>query len=96
MPAWEIRLTSRAQHDLDSIKKQDPSGYPPLIQDIRSLAQNPFPKPPKGKKLRGKSGILWRLRSGDYRGIYRPQPPKAIIVLCLVARKDLDRLLKRF
>lgn len=94
MPAWQVQLASRAQHELDSIEKRDPFQYPRLIQDIRSLVRNPFPKPPLGKKLRGRSGILWRLRSGDYRVIYRPMPPKAIIALCLVARKDLDRLLK--
>ena len=96
MPAWKIQLTSRAQHDLDAIKKENPAYYPSLIEDIQSLAKNPFPKPPKGKKLRGRSGVLWRLRSGDYRAIYRPKPPKAIILLCLVARKDLERLLKHF
>lgn len=94
MPAWQVQLSSRAQRDLDCIERRDPSRYPRLIQDIRSLARNPFPRPPLGKKLRGRSGILWRLRSGDYRVIYRPMQPEAIIVLCLVARKDLARLLR--
>jgi len=89
-------LTKTAQRELDEIKNENPRDYDNIISDIKDLQNKPFPRSPKGKKIYGKNGILWRLRSGDYRILYRPFARGSLIILRIILRKDLEHLLKHF
>jgi mRNA interferase RelE/StbE len=58
-----------------------------IDKKIRALADNPFP--PGFKKLEGSEGY-YRLRSGDYRIIYRVEGGKLIVIVVRVGnRKEL-------
>jgi mRNA-degrading endonuclease RelE of RelBE toxin-antitoxin system len=91
---WRVELTARAQKDLDNLKERSPRDYGPLISDLKSIKENPFQKPPKVKKIKGQNGSFWRLRTGDFRTLYRIQSHGVISILTIVPRKELERVLK--
>jgi mRNA interferase RelE/StbE len=88
---FEIQLTSSAVDDLDCIldisKKK-------IIASIRKLSADPFSPGPKLKKLKGFKPPIYRIRSGDFRVLYRVKD-KTITILRVVDRKDLERIIKR-
>ena len=92
----KIFLTKTAQDELDEIKIEKPKDYGNIIFDIKNLQKEPFPRPPKGKKIRGKNGAFWCLRSGVYRTIYRQLNKDSLIILRVILRKYLERILKQF
>ncbi len=90
MLRFSVKLTERAADDLDQvpieIRKE-------ILSDIRQLSSAPFPTGTQVKKLKGFRPPLYRLRTGDYRIIYRVEA-RAILVLRVINRKDLDRIIK--
>jgi len=64
MPDYAIVLARSARKELEAL-------HPPivgrLIARIEALAKDP--RPVGARKLRG-SGVLWRVRVGDYRVVY--------------------------
>ncbi|OGL38447.1 MAG: hypothetical protein A2042_08470 [Candidatus Schekmanbacteria bacterium GWA2_38_11] len=68
MNIFNIQMTQAAADDLkdipDKLREQ-------IIPDIKSLSTNPFPSRSGIKKLKGFKPPLYRLRSGDYRVLYR-------------------------
>jgi len=88
---FEIKLTSSAVVDLDRIpdisKKK-------IIASIRKLSADPFSSNLHIKKLKGFKPPIYRIRSGDFRALYRVQD-KTIIILRVIDRKDLERIIKR-
>ena len=61
---YEILILRRAQKELAGLPKPD---YARVRDAVAELAENP--RPSGCKKLVGREG--WRIRSGDYRVIYR-------------------------
>jgi mRNA-degrading endonuclease RelE of RelBE toxin-antitoxin system len=93
--AWrdfEVVLTDRAALDLGGLPLRD---HLQVVQDIASLAWNPLPPRTGTKKLKGYRPPLNRLRSGDYRVLYRISR-RTVAILRVIARRDLDRTLGRF
>jgi mRNA interferase RelE/StbE len=88
---FEIQLTSSAVDDLDSIPE---ISRKKMIDSIQKLSSDPFPSGPNIKKLKGFKPPIYRIRSGDFRVLYRIQD-KMIIILRLIDRKDLERIIKR-
>jgi mRNA interferase RelE/StbE len=89
--AFNIQLTHSAADDLDSI----PDSYRrKILQDIKILSTHPFLFGGSIKKLRGFKPPLYRLRSGDYRILYRVQG-ESVSVMRVIGRKDLERIIKR-
>jgi len=61
-----------------------------IKKKIETLAANPHP--PKCKKLQGQEDEIYRVRSGDYRVLYKvSDEPKQIIILDIGHRKDVYR-----
>jgi mRNA-degrading endonuclease RelE of RelBE toxin-antitoxin system len=88
---FDIQLTETAAGDLDSI----PDDLRRIIlQDINTLSTNPFPFGRNIKKLKAFMPPLYRLRSGDYRVLYRVKG-EAVTIMRVIDRKDLERILKR-
>lgn len=73
---WEIEFAPKAERQL---KKLDPPTRLQVLNDLLVLKENPYPAPPKGKKLRGFKVPTYRFRSGDYRAIYRVLGSKVVI-----------------
>ena len=64
-----------------------------ILHELQALGENPFPGPPKSKRLVGFKVPTFRLRIGDYRTVYRIIED-VIVILAIVARKDLDRIIR--
>jgi mRNA interferase RelE/StbE len=87
----EIQLTSSAVDDLDCIPE---IAKKKMIDSIQKLSTDPFPSGPNIKKLKGFKPPIYRIRSGDFRVLYRMYD-KAIIILRVIDRKELERIIKR-
>jgi mRNA interferase RelE/StbE len=88
---FQVTLTDHAITDLKDI----PAEYQDQINsDLKTLESNPFPQASSRKRLRGFRPPLYRLRSGDFRILYRIQE-KTVIILRVLDRKMLDRILRR-
>jgi mRNA-degrading endonuclease RelE of RelBE toxin-antitoxin system len=92
--AWAVRLSTHAVRDLERLQQQDPALHGQLLQALRHLKTEPFPAPPKGKKLRGLNGMFWRLRVGAYRILYRPIESQTLFILRVIPRRELERALR--
>ena len=91
MGIFNIQLTKTAADDL---------GFIPgdlrrkTLQNIKTLSTNPFLFGDTIKKLRGFKPPLYRLRSRDYRVLYRVQG-ETLTIMRVIDRKDLERIIKR-
>lgn len=65
-----------------------------VLHEIQALGDNPFPGPPKSKRLVGFKPATYRLRIGDHRAVYRIIDD-VIVILAIVARKDLEQIIRR-
>ena len=83
-----VELSPRALRDLKDLPPQQADA---ILDDLEILRSPPWPGPPKLKYVKGTPYV--RLRSGNFRSIAIREGPK-VIVLRIVARKDLERVLK--
>jgi len=88
---FEIQLTYSAAEDLDCIPEDHRIK---IIALIKKFASDPFTLGVNIKKLKGFKLPLYRVRSGDYRILYRVQE-KTITIMRVIDRKDLDKVIKR-
>lgn len=91
MSRFAIQLTRSAAKDLDTLPHADRDQ---LLQDLGELALTPVGRPPRIKRLRGFSFPLYRLRSRDYRVLYRVDETQ-VTVMRIVNRRDLERIVRR-
>ena len=91
MDKFFIQLTKPAAADLDAI----PAAIRKLVlAGIRHLEQNPFADGSSKKKLKGFPFPVYRLRTGDFRAIYRINQD-TVTILRVINRKELERVIKR-
>jgi len=86
-----IQITQSAVDDLDSIPNDLRKK---ILPDIKNLSSNPFPSGSSIKKLKGFKRPLYRLRSGDFRILYRVES-HTITIMRVINRKELERVIKR-
>lgn len=91
MSRYAVHLTRSAVKDLGHLP---PDSRRQLVADLASLAESPFDRPPRVKRLKGLRGPVYRLRSGAYRALYRIDAV-AVTVLRVIDRKDLEATLRR-
>ena len=89
MPDSAVFLTDHAAADLDRFPIR---ARLQISQGIAFLAREAPPPSPGTKKLKGYRPPLYRLRTGDYRVLYRVAG-KAVTVIRVIARRDLERAL---
>lgn len=88
---YTVEILPAAQHDLRRI---DPPIRLALLNDMTVLRHSPFPAGTATiKRLVGHRPPLFRLRSGDYRVVYRVVRT-VVEVAAVVHRKDLDMRLR--
>jgi len=61
----EIRITKRAEKDLEKLLKKDPKNFRRIWKDIKQFAVKQLPQRPK--PLKGFTPPLWQVDSGDFR-----------------------------
>jgi mRNA-degrading endonuclease RelE of RelBE toxin-antitoxin system len=88
---FDIQLTYSAVEDLDCIPEDRRTK---IVALIKNFSFDPLIPGAKIKKLKGFRPPLYRVRSGDYRVLFRTQE-KTITILRVIDRKDLDRVIKR-
>lgn len=89
MPRRSLFFSPRSRRDLKALSRRDQDT---ILSDIEALATEAIlPPPPKVKKLKGIPN-LHRLRTGDYRTIFRISTD-GIYILRIVPRKELERAL---
>jgi len=88
---FDIQLTHSAVEDLECVPEDQ---HTKIIAIIKKISNDPFNPGAKIKKLNGFRPPLYRIRSGDYRILYRVKE-KSITIMRVIDRKDLDRIIKR-
>ena len=91
MNRFQVILTEHAVTDLKDIPKELRDQ---VHQDLKALESSPSLSPPKVKRLRTFRPPLYRLRSGEYRVLYRVQG-NIVTILRIIDRKILERVIKR-
>lgn len=86
-----IQITRAAARDLDHLGA---AAREQTVRDIQTLEDEPIGRPPRIKRVKGFAFPLYRLRSGDYRIIYRIDA-ELVTVMRVVDRKDPERALRR-
>ena len=90
MSSFQIFLTKHAEEDLGGI----PQGHSEKIhRDLKQLESGPLPSRSHTKRLKGFRPALYRMRSGDFRILYRIKG-KTVTILRVVDRKILQRAIK--
>jgi len=88
---FDIQLTYSDVDDLDCIPE---SPKKKIIASIKKISSHPFAPSPDIKKLKGFKPPIYRIRSGDFRVLYKVHD-KTIIILRVIDKKDLERVLKK-
>jgi mRNA interferase RelE/StbE len=91
MNKFQVVLTDHAVSDLKIIEK---SLRDKIHYDLKLLRSSPFPSGNFIKRLKGFRPPIYRMRSGDYRVLFRIEG-ETITVLRLIDRKILERIIKR-
>jgi mRNA-degrading endonuclease RelE of RelBE toxin-antitoxin system len=85
---FQVFLAERAQTDLDELP-QKIAGQ--ILADCSRLADDPIPDGKRIKKLRGYKENLYRLRSGDYRVIFKRSGTR-IDIARILSKPDFQRM----
>ena len=89
--SFRVQLTRKAVADLDRLPTVDRDD---VTDDLGTLAERPIGAPPRVKRLKGRGHPLYRLRSGDYRVLYRIDEA-VVTVMRVINRRDLERTLRQ-
>lgn len=89
MRKFSVNITASAANDLDATQDREQ-----IISDIKKLYDNPLPTGVNIKKLKGFNPPLYRLRSGNYRVLYKIEG-LIVTIMRIIDRKELERTIKR-
>ena len=85
--SWAVELSPHAERQL---RKLDPAIRLQILTALQTLGRDPFPAPPLSKKLKGFKVATFRLRTGEYRAVYRAEG-RTVTVGAVFHRRDLVR-----
>lgn len=91
MDTFNVLMTRSATDDLQDIPNKFREH---IIAAIKPLSENPMVSGTGIKKLKGFKPPLYRLRSGDYRVLYRIEG-RDITIMRVIDRKELENIIKR-
>lgn len=89
MGKFAVILAGSAVDDLNLIQEKFRKQ---VVASIKSLADNPLPTAGGVKKLKGLKPSLYRLRSGDYRVLFRIEAD-TVTILRIIDRQDLQKII---
>ncbi len=87
---WRVELAPRARRQFEAIA---PEVRLRILMDIKVLEAGPLHPSSNIKKLRGFKTPTYRLRSGDFRAVFRIEK-EIVIVAAVFDRKNLDKELR--
>ena len=91
MSRFQVVLTQHAIADLEEVSKEIRGQ---IQRDLKTVQKSPLPSGTQIKRLKGFRPPIYRLRSGDFRVLYRIREDK-VTVLRVIDRKLLERVIKR-
>jgi len=91
MSRFQVVLTEHAITDLEEVSQEIREQ---IQRDLKTLQTSPLPSGTQIKRLKGFRPPIYRLRSGDFRVLYRIREGK-VTVLRVIDRKLLERVIKR-
>jgi mRNA interferase RelE/StbE len=91
MNKFQVVLT---EHAIAALEETPKNLREQIHRDLKSLQESPFPSGTQIKRLKGFRPPIYRLRSGDFRVLYRIRGDQ-VTVLRVIDRKLLDRVIKR-
>ncbi len=91
MDVFTVQMTGSAIDDLQDIQLKFREQ---IVAAIKTLPANPLISGSNIKKLKGFKPPLYRLRSGDYRVLYRIEG-RTITIMRVIDRKELEKTIKR-
>ena len=91
MNRFRVVLTEHAVADLEEVAKERREQ---IQRDLKTLQTSPLPSGTQIKRLKGFRPPIYRLRSGDFRVLFRIREDK-VTVLRVIDRKLLERVIKR-
>jgi len=89
MNSYDVILTPAFERELRKLPKQI---IGQILEDLQILKSNPFPHGDRIKKIKTAPGNS-RLRSGDYRVVFRIEGNE-VIVLRVFDKKDFEKILR--
>lgn len=90
MDKFKLVLSPKAVKDLDSFSD---SICTRIIDAMKVLKENPFPREKLIKKIKGKKSDFYRLRVDKYRVFYMVEGNK-VVVLRVLSKKDTERFIR--
>ena len=91
MDEFKIILAPEAVKDIDSL---DDHISRHVLNALKVLEENPFPRGKLIKKLKGTQRNFYRLRVDKYRLFYMIEGKK-VILLRVISKKDADRFIQK-
>ncbi len=91
MDVFAVQMTGSAIDDLQDIRLRFREQ---IVAAIKKLSANPLVSGTGVKKLKGFKPPLYRLRSGDYRILYRIEGG-TITIMRVIDRKELEKTIRR-
>jgi mRNA interferase RelE/StbE len=91
MNRFQVVLTEHAIADLEEISKEVREK---VQRDLKNLQTSPLPSGTQIKRLKGFRPPIYRLRSGNFRVLYRIREGE-VTILRVIDRKILERIIKR-
>jgi mRNA interferase RelE/StbE len=90
LATFKVTVTRPAARDLRRIA---PNLRLRILKSIRILEEAPLPRGNTIKRVTSARTPLYRLRTGDYRTLYRIED-RQILILAIIHRSELERRLK--
>lgn len=90
MYKFNIILSPRATKYLDSFNDKQ---CKKILDYIRLLEENPFPRGKLIKKLKGTKANYYRLRIDKYRVFFRIQEDQ-VVILRILSKEDVEKIIK--
>ena len=91
MSRFQVVLTEHAIADLEEVSKEIRGQ---IQRDLKTVQKSPLPSGTQIKRLKRFRPPIYRVRSGDFRVLYRIREDK-VTVLRVIDRKLLERIIKR-
>ena len=83
----QVFLSEKAQRDLDAFSDKIANQ---ILADCARLADNPIPDGKRIKKLQGFKEPLYRLRTGDYRVVFKRSGAR-IDIVSVLSKPDFQK-----
>lgn len=91
MTPYQVQLTQAAPKDVDRLSQPTQDR---IVLALQGLMDNPLEAPPKVKRLKGFSFPIFRIRTGDFRILYRIDK-QTVTVMRIINRKDLEKVVRQ-